>query len=240
MEGWVVEEGGLLCAWALAAEKGRALGACNGLHGISNDREWRVLKVLLLLFFVFVVVSFVWCSFFHRWRCVGYLVFFWTASLFYPGLAYEGDGELVKLIISFFMASFSSCQTDDLDTFFPNSLLETGHDILFFWVWRMVFFSLKLLGKLPFPEVCRICSCEHGRVKNQTKRNCGGKWLSLFLRSICMPWSGMPMAGRWASPWVMSLIPWTSWPAFRWRVCINVCLLVTWTLEKWRELKQDR
>lgn len=40
--------------------------------------------------------------------------------------------------------------TDDLKVFYPTSLLETGHDILFFWVARMVFFGQKLLGKLPF------------------------------------------------------------------------------------------
>lgn len=43
--------------------------------------------------------------------------------------------------------------TDDMKAFYPTSLLETGHDILFFWVARMVFFSQKLLGKLPFKEV---------------------------------------------------------------------------------------
>lgn len=41
-------------------------------------------------------------------------------------------------------------QTDDLKAFYPTSLLETGHDILFFWVARMVFMGQKLLGKLPF------------------------------------------------------------------------------------------
>lgn len=43
--------------------------------------------------------------------------------------------------------------TDDLKLFYPTSLLETGHDILFFWVARMVFFGQTLLGKLPFKEV---------------------------------------------------------------------------------------
>ncbi|XP_059092271.1 valine--tRNA ligase-like isoform X1 [Tigriopus californicus] len=36
---------------------------------------------------------------------------------------------------------------------FPNSMLETGHDILFFWVARMVMLSLELTSKVPFPEV---------------------------------------------------------------------------------------
>lgn len=41
-------------------------------------------------------------------------------------------------------------ETTDLKAFFPTTFLETGHDILFFWVARMVFLSQKLVGKLPF------------------------------------------------------------------------------------------
>lgn len=41
----------------------------------------------------------------------------------------------------------------DFKTFFPTQMLETGHDILFFWVARMVMMSLWLTGKLPFKEV---------------------------------------------------------------------------------------
>ncbi len=43
--------------------------------------------------------------------------------------------------------------TDDVNKYFPNSLLETGQDILFFWVARMVMMSLHLTGKLPFSTV---------------------------------------------------------------------------------------
>lgn len=41
----------------------------------------------------------------------------------------------------------------DFKSFFPNSILETGYDILFFWVARMVMMSLWLTDKLPFKEV---------------------------------------------------------------------------------------
>ena len=41
----------------------------------------------------------------------------------------------------------------DLKAFFPGDLLETGHDILFFWVARMVMMSLELTDKLPFHTV---------------------------------------------------------------------------------------
>ncbi|XP_049829740.1 valine--tRNA ligase [Schistocerca gregaria] len=44
-------------------------------------------------------------------------------------------------------------ETKELKAFYPGTLLETGHDILFFWVARMVFFGQKLLKKLPFKEI---------------------------------------------------------------------------------------
>lgn len=44
-------------------------------------------------------------------------------------------------------------QTSDLGNFYPQSILETGWDILFFWVARMVMLGLKLTGKVPFHEV---------------------------------------------------------------------------------------
>ncbi|KAF4437473.1 valyl-tRNA synthetase, partial [Fusarium albosuccineum] len=41
----------------------------------------------------------------------------------------------------------------DLSRLFPTSLLETGWDIIPFWVARMIFLSIKLTGKVPFSEV---------------------------------------------------------------------------------------
>jgi valyl-tRNA synthetase len=41
----------------------------------------------------------------------------------------------------------------DMKAFFPGELLETGYDILFFWVARMVMMSLELTDKLPFKTV---------------------------------------------------------------------------------------
>ncbi|ONK68471.1 uncharacterized protein A4U43_C05F11980, partial [Asparagus officinalis] len=40
--------------------------------------------------------------------------------------------------------------TEDFKTFYPTSVLETGHDILFFWVARMVMLGMKLGGDVPF------------------------------------------------------------------------------------------
>ena len=44
-------------------------------------------------------------------------------------------------------------QTSDMRELFPTSVLETGWDIIFFWVARMIMFSLKLTGEVPFTEV---------------------------------------------------------------------------------------
>ncbi|TRY74507.1 hypothetical protein TCAL_09188 [Tigriopus californicus] len=64
-------------------------------------------------------------------------------------------------------------QTDDLDVFFPGSLLETGHDIIFFWVARMVFMAQKLTGKLPFKEVYlhAMVRDAHGRKMSKSLGN---------------------------------------------------------------------
>ncbi|KAJ8598262.1 hypothetical protein CTAYLR_005497 [Chrysophaeum taylorii] len=43
--------------------------------------------------------------------------------------------------------------TPDLEAFYPTTLLETGLDILFFWVARMVMLGLELTDSLPFTDV---------------------------------------------------------------------------------------
>ncbi|MBM3706205.1 MAG: valine--tRNA ligase, partial [Actinobacteria bacterium] len=59
---------------------------------------------------------------------------------------------------------FSSClwpfatmgwpqKTDDLAYFFPTSVLITAHDIIFFWVARMIMMSLYFMKEVPFREV---------------------------------------------------------------------------------------
>ena len=43
--------------------------------------------------------------------------------------------------------------TEDFRTFYPNSALVTGYDIIFFWVARMIKLGLHLTGEKPFPDV---------------------------------------------------------------------------------------
>jgi valyl-tRNA synthetase len=41
----------------------------------------------------------------------------------------------------------------ELSTFFPTTALVTGFDIIFFWVARMIMFSLYFTGKVPFKDI---------------------------------------------------------------------------------------
>jgi valyl-tRNA synthetase len=43
--------------------------------------------------------------------------------------------------------------TEDLRYFYPTSVMETGYDILFFWVARMVMMGLEMTGDVPFHTV---------------------------------------------------------------------------------------
>ncbi|KAI7690003.1 hypothetical protein SSS_10727 [Sarcoptes scabiei] len=51
-------------------------------------------------------------------------------------------------------------ETDDLKAFYPGELLETGQDILFFWVARMVMLSYMLNDRIPFEKFICIPSFE--------------------------------------------------------------------------------
>ncbi len=44
-------------------------------------------------------------------------------------------------------------KTPELSKFYPNSVLVTGHDILFFWVARMVLMGEYATNQVPFPQV---------------------------------------------------------------------------------------
>ncbi|OHA67837.1 MAG: valine--tRNA ligase [Candidatus Wildermuthbacteria bacterium RIFCSPHIGHO2_02_FULL_47_12] len=56
-------------------------------------------------------------------------------------------------------------KTKDLETFHPTSVLETGYDILFFWVARMVLMTAYLMGEVPFKTVYL-----HGLVRDDKGR----------------------------------------------------------------------
>lgn len=78
----------------------------------------------------------------------------------FPGKTFtvEQDEDVLDTWFSSGLWPFSTLgwpnkDSEDLKNYYPMDLLETGWDILFFWVARMVMLGLKLTGEVPFKQV---------------------------------------------------------------------------------------
>ncbi len=71
--------------------------------------------------------------------------------------AWVQDGDVLDTWFSSALWPFSTLgwpdNSPEMQKFYPNSLLITGHDILFFWVARMIMMGEYATGEIPFPEV---------------------------------------------------------------------------------------
>ena len=88
--------------------------------------------------------------------------------------------------------------TADLQKYYPTSVLETGFDILFFWVARMLMMGLELTGKAPFAKVLMhpLVRDENGQKMSKSKGNVidpleiidevGADTLRLTLNALCV------------------------------------------------------
>ena len=52
-----------------------------------------------------------------------------------------------------FRRSAGPNKTPELKKFYPTSVMETGYDILFFWVARMMMMGMQFMGDVPFRTV---------------------------------------------------------------------------------------
>lgn len=79
------------------------------------------------------------------------------------------DSDTLDTWFSSGLWSFSTLgwpeNTPDLQTYHPTAVLETGYDILFFWVARMILMSTYHLGQVPFRNVYL-----HGLVRDEKGR----------------------------------------------------------------------
>jgi len=64
-------------------------------------------------------------------------------------------------------------KTKDLEVFYPTSVLVTAHEIIFFWVARMIMMGLKFMNNVPFSDVFinPIVCDEHGKKQSKSLGN---------------------------------------------------------------------
>ncbi|MCR4322827.1 MAG: valine--tRNA ligase [Candidatus Azambacteria bacterium] len=97
------------------------------------------------------------------------------------GEGWEQDQDTLDTWFSSGLWTFSTLgwpeQTKDLATYHPTNVLETGYDIIFFWVARMILMSGFHLGTIPFKNVYL-----HGLVRDEK-----GRKMSKSLGNIINP-----------------------------------------------------
>ncbi|MBF5045640.1 valine--tRNA ligase [Aggregicoccus sp. 17bor-14] len=93
------------------------------------------------------------------------------------GHSFEQDQDVLDTWFSSGLWPFSTLgwpeQTPELKSFYPNSVMETGHDIIFFWVARMMMMGLHFMGDVPFKTVYlhAMVRDEKGEKMSKTKGN---------------------------------------------------------------------
>ena len=84
----------------------------------------------------------------------------------------EQDSDVLDTWFSSGLWPFSTLgwpeETPDYKYFYPTTMMETGYDILFFWVARMIMFGLEFTQDIPFSQIYL-----HGLIRDENGRKMG-------------------------------------------------------------------
>ncbi|HEV7554660.1 MAG TPA: valine--tRNA ligase [Kofleriaceae bacterium] len=173
MEQWWVKAAPLAAKAAAAVEEGKTkfvpeLWTKTYMHWMTNIRDWCISRQLW------------WGHRIPAWYCDACHEI--TVSREDPtackcGGTLRQDEDVLDTWFSSGLWPFSTLgwpdKTRDLSTFYPNNVLVTGPDIIFFWVARMMMMGLHFMAKVPFRTVylTAIVTDDNGDKMSKTKGN---------------------------------------------------------------------